>query len=77
MTKPIENIVAVTTSDADNLAEGACRGIYVGGAGNVRITTKTGQDVVLHAMAVGVIHWVSAKKIWATNTTATNIRALY
>jgi len=51
--------------------------LYVGGAGNLRVTTVGGDDVVFAGVAAGSFIPVQVVKVWATNTTATNILALW
>lgn len=68
--------IAVTPSDSTNFTSGACRALYVGGAGNV--TAIVGGVAVLFAgVPVGTTLWVSATRVNSTATTATNIVALY
>jgi hypothetical protein len=79
-----DRAVAVTKSDSTVLN---CAGFYVGGAGNVAIQSigNTGQDsassadtaVTLTACIVGTIYPIACARIMSTNTTATNIVALY
>ncbi len=45
--------------------------IYVGGAGNVAVTTFKGTVVTFTAPPVGTFLWVKCSKVMATNTTAT------
>ena len=51
--------------------------LYIGGAGNVRVTTDGGDDVVFVGLAAGQFIPVQVTRVWATNTTATNIVALW
>lgn len=61
---------AITTSDSTpNLFSG----IYVGGAGNVKVTTKEGDVVTFTAPTVGQIVPIQTTLVWATGTTATNL----
>lgn len=73
--KPATRWVAVTPSDATNLAV-PCRGIYATGAGNVVLV---GDDDVTGTFifAAGEIKALGAKRVNATDTTATGIIALY
>jgi hypothetical protein len=64
--------VAVTTSDTLNI-NGI--GLYVGTAGNVQLTTGAGNVVIIPAGA-GALIPLRFSKVWATNTTATNMVAL-
>jgi len=72
-----EDAIAVTPSDTADLELGLCKGIWVGVAGNVQITTARGRTAVYVAMTAGVTHPIRAKRIWSTGTTATSILALY
>lgn len=69
--------VAVTPSDTVDLARGATKGIYLGGGGNVKVDLANGDSVTFTGLAGGVIHPISAKRVWATGTTATSILAVY
>ena len=59
---------AITPSDT---AQQSYRAIYVGGAGNVAVTTVGGNVVTFTAPPVGSILPVEVSKVMATNTTAT------
>lgn len=74
---PINDAQAVTPNDGTDLPGGACRALYVGGAGNVQIDTAKGTTVTLTALAAGQVHFIRAKRVRAAATTATNIVALY
>ncbi len=76
MTQPAENAAAVTLSDTVALTNGPCRALYVGVAGDVKVTMRGGGVVTFKAMAVGY-HPVQARIVWSTGTTATDIVALY
>ena len=76
LSKPAVNASVVTPSDTTDLARPA-RGLYIGGAGDIRLDTVGGQTNVLFAGTVtGSIVPVQATRIRATGTTATNIVAL-
>ena len=66
--------VAITTANSD-LAH-PVRSLYVGGAGNVRVTTVNGQDVTFVGVQAGTILPISVKRVWSTSTTATSIVGL-
>lgn len=51
--------------------------LYVGGAGNIRVMTAGGDDIVFSAVPVGTFLPVQVIRVYATNTTATNIVALW
>jgi hypothetical protein len=67
--------LAVTPSDSALLAAPSV--IFVGGAGNVRVTTTQGDDVVFFGLQSGGVIPVQVIKVWATNTTATNLVRVY
>ena len=67
---------AVTPSDTVDLPGGVCRGVYIGGAGNLRVTMANDDVVTFTALAIGVVHPISAKRVWSTATTATSIVAI-
>lgn len=66
---------AVTPNDSTIVN---ARALYIGGAGNVAIKARdTDVAVTFIAVPVGTILPVAAAIVMATNTTATNIVALY
>ena len=67
---------AITTSDSANLPAG-CRGVYVGGAGNVAAVGDDGTVVTFTAVPVGTFMPIGPRRINATNTTATLLVGLY
>lgn len=81
---PSGDLVAVTPHNTNPIVavgddgKSKCtRGLYIGGAGNVAVITRAGQTVTLSAMAVGVVHPIQVSHVKSTNTTATNIVALF
>lgn len=67
---------AVTPSDATVLGS-PTRAIYVGGTGNLAVRMYRSQQVVTFAaVPVGILP-IQVDKVMNTNTTATNIVALY
>ena len=66
---------AVTTSDVNNLREPSV--IYVGTTGNVRVTTAEGSDVTFTAVPAGAVIPVRVIRVWATNTTASNMVRIF
>ena len=53
------------------------RALYIGGAGNVAILNALGVAVVFIGLPVGAILPIVTGRVMLTNTTATNIVALY
>lgn len=73
---PADSAVAVTTSDTVDLVAGEARGIYVGVGGDV--TCMVEQVAILFKnVQTGAILPVRTTRVNATNTTATNMVALY
>ena len=77
---------AVTPSDTANIpsvsgpagetVNNGCT-LYVGGLGDVRVLTAGGDDVVFSAVPAGTFVPVNVVRVFSTNTTATNIVALW
>ena len=73
-----QNIFAVTGKSYaiyGGNQEGAV--LYVGTAGNLRVTTVAGDDVIFMGINTGAFFPVHVRKVWATNNTASNIIALW
>jgi hypothetical protein len=51
--------------------------LYIGGSGNIRVQTEGGDDVVFTGVLAGTFLPVNVVRVFATNTTATNIVALW
>lgn len=67
---------ALITPGASAMAN-VTRGIYVGGAGNLNVTTLGGTTVLFSAVPGGTIIPIRATHILATSTTATLIVAMW
>lgn len=74
---PFTKGVAIATSDTVNFTTVPCRGIYVGGAGNMVVLMNDGNTITLNGVTAGTIYALRAKRVNATSTTATNLVALY
>lgn len=68
----ITKAAAVVPSDTDDL-DAAGIGLYVGVAGDVKIDTLEGDTVTMVGLVAGVWHPIQAKRVYATDTTATSI----
>ena len=68
--------VAVTPNDTTPISGGPFAAFYVGGAGDVTVTTPRGDKLLLKACNAGVVYTIAATIIWSAGTTATNIVAL-
>lgn len=66
---------AITLSDTDNMETPAT--VYVGGAGNVAVTTFNGENVTFVGLPAGSVIPVTVTRVWSTGTTATNLLACY
>jgi hypothetical protein len=75
-TAPAHGAQAVTPSDSTVLP--GTRALYVGGAGNVAVVMSgNGATITFTGVTAGFILPVQVTKVMATNTTATNIVALW
>ena len=73
---PARRILGIVPSDESDLPEGLARGLFVGGAGTVRMVDDSG-NVTDILSAAHQYHPLRARRIMATGTTATDIVALY
>ena len=73
---PAERAFAITGNDSTDLTVYP-RAIYVGGAGNVKVTTLGGDTVTLNGAVAGSILPVRVVRVFSTGTTATNLIGLY
>jgi len=75
LSDPFQAAFVVTPADSDFTGSRVARGLWVGGAGNVRVTMVNGDDVLISGVAAGTLLPFSVKRVWSTNTTATLIVA--
>lgn len=68
--------VLVTPSDSADLSS-VSRALSLEVAGNLRILTQDGTDIVIPGLAAGIMHPIGAQRIFSTNTTATGIVAYF
>lgn len=68
---------AASVTPSDSTALRPTRGLYVGGAGNVKVDMALGTTVTFASVAAGTILPIQVVKVYSTDTTATNIVALY
>lgn len=66
---------AVTPSDTVNLTNPST--IYVGVAGDVKVTTAQGSDVTFAGVPAGAVLPVQVLRVWATGTTASSMVAVF
>lgn len=75
---PPSSARAVTPNDSTDLPNGTCRGLLIGGAGNVSVIMGDDTDAVtLTGLVAGSVFPGYISRVRATNTTATSIVALY
>lgn len=73
---PAARAFSVTTDDATDIAT-VTRYVYVGVAGDLKVTTTDGDTVTLVGLAAGVMHPLRVRRIWQNGTTAQSIVGLY
>lgn len=77
---PGHNAITLTPSDTMDLALYS-RGIYVGTGGNIAVTMagvdNVTSSVVFKNVASGTLLPLRVRRVWATNTTATDIIAVW
>ena len=76
MISPAQDLKDVAASNTVNDTNGPFRALIVGVAGDVKVTTLRGSDVVYPALVAGVIHPICCKRVWVTGTTATGIKGV-
>jgi hypothetical protein len=77
LTSPADSAASVTPNDSTDLTT-ATRGLYIGGAGNVKVDmVGEGTAVVYSGLVVGTVYPIRVTRVYATDTTATNIVALW
>lgn len=76
---PINDLVAVTPDNNNDLPSGPCRGLLFTGAGNVTFITAKGSQVTIQVNTnwFGAVQFIRAKRILATGTTSSGIFACY
>lgn len=73
---PSADAALVTPSDAGTITP--TRGLYVGVTGDVAVRMTNGAaSILFKAVPAGTTLNVSVNRVYATNTTATNLVALY
>lgn len=73
---PARYYAAITPHDSTDMTN-YCRAIYVGGAGNLVAVSIEGDVVTFTGVVAGSILPIRAKRVNSTNTTATNLVALW
>ena len=73
---PARNVASVTPNDSVDLTKSS-RALYVGVAGDIKITTVQGDTVTFVGVLSGTILPIRVQRVFATGTTATSIISLY
>jgi hypothetical protein len=73
---PSNTVDIPSVSTQDGTGNNGCV-LYVGGAGDIKVTTAGGDTVVFTGLLAGMFVPVQVLRVWATDTTATNIVALW
>lgn len=72
---PLRDGVAIVPNDVVDIAF-VSRCLWVGTAGNLKVTMLGGADLVLAGLGVGW-HPLRVSRVWATDTTAANVVAFW
>ena len=73
---PNDSIDLANPTEGSGLTLGA-RALWVGEAGDVKVTTAGGNTVTLAGVAAGTILPVRVTRVWSSGTTADSIVALF
>jgi hypothetical protein len=73
---PSNTVDIPSVSTQDGAGNNGCV-LYVGGDGDIKVTTAGGDTVVFTGLLAGMFVPVQVLRVWATDTTATNIVALW
>lgn len=73
--EPYRKAVAITLHDSNEVSP-LPDSIYIGGAGNLKVT-MSGTAVTLSGLLAGSIYPVTGTVFWSTGSTVTNVMALY
>jgi hypothetical protein len=76
LTSPPEHALAILPDDAGELPQ-VTRALYVGGAGDLRVTMRGGETVTFAGVAGGTLIPVRASRVLASGTTASGILGLW
>lgn len=79
---PAAKFTSISAGDTDKLSYNngeisRCRGIYVGGSGNLAVKDDAGNSVVFQSVPAGSLLPISTDQVLSTGTTATNLIALF
>jgi len=72
---PANGGFSITPTDSDNCTR-VTRAVYVGGAGDLKITFANNETVTFVGLVAGQTYPFRVKKVFSTGTSATNIIGL-
>lgn len=75
LTAPAEAAEVITPNNTEDL-DFVTRALYLGQSGDVNVTLKSGDTVVLRNMQAGVFYPLRVSRVLVTGTTATDIVGL-
>ena len=75
MLPPFTRATALTLHDT-NLITVPHQGLWVGGAGNLKVTDMAGADVTISGIVAGTLIPMQVKRVWSTGSTASLVLAL-
>lgn len=73
---PSNTLDIPSVSTQDGTGNNGCV-LYVGGDGDIKVTTAGGDEVTFVGLSAGTFIPVQVLKVWATGTNATDIVALW
>jgi hypothetical protein len=73
---PYYRAAAIIPTDTTTLFS-PTRGVYVGGAGALKVVMEDETEVTFAAVPVGTVLRIRCVRVFSTGTTATNLVALY
>lgn len=76
LTSPASHFASVTPHDTTPLTKSS-RSLYIGGAGDVAVTSVEGDEEVFVGVVAGTILPIRVSHVRAVGTTATNILSLW
>lgn len=76
LTSPAEDAFAITPHDTNDLANFS-RAVWVGGTGDIKVDMVGSGTVTFTAVPAGYMLAVRASRVYATDTTATALVAVY
>jgi len=73
---PATKAFEISPGDGADIAY-VTRALWVGGAGDLKVTTSAGDTVTLVGVTAGCLIPIRVSRVWSTGTSATSIVGLY